>query len=178
MCASWAFCSNHLPDCLGAFALRQHPNQTTVAPYELIGAALGLLLVLRTNGGYERWWEARKLADFLAWIAILPYCCMAKLRGEKPSAPIFRLLGDDETNRLATTGHMPMAVAAKLGMTMLVAYPLFALDQLGVELQNPFDNENLSLLPLEDISAAIEKNISQNPSPPKANISAIKCSHE
>ena len=25
------------------------------------GAVLGLLLVLRTNAGYDRWWEARKL---------------------------------------------------------------------------------------------------------------------
>src|SRR4051812_37792761 len=32
-----------------------------VAPFEIAGAALGLLLILRTNAGYERWWEARKL---------------------------------------------------------------------------------------------------------------------
>ncbi len=32
-----------------------------VAPFELAGAALGLLLVLRTNVGYDRWWEARTL---------------------------------------------------------------------------------------------------------------------
>ena len=32
-----------------------------VAPYEVGGAALGLLLVLRTNAGYDRWWEGRKL---------------------------------------------------------------------------------------------------------------------
>lgn len=32
-----------------------------IAPVELADAALGLLLILRTNGGYDRWWEARKL---------------------------------------------------------------------------------------------------------------------
>src|SRR5687768_9932275 len=32
-----------------------------IAPFELAGAALGLLLILRTNAGYDRWWEARKL---------------------------------------------------------------------------------------------------------------------
>ena len=32
-----------------------------VAPFEFVGAVLGLLLVLRTNAGYDRWWEARKL---------------------------------------------------------------------------------------------------------------------
>ena len=29
-----------------------------VTPFELAGAALGLLLILRTNSGYDRWWEA------------------------------------------------------------------------------------------------------------------------
>ena len=32
-----------------------------VAPYEVAGAALGVLLVLRTNAGYERWWEGGEL---------------------------------------------------------------------------------------------------------------------
>src|SRR5262249_90349 len=32
-----------------------------VGPIEVSGAALALLLVLRTNAGYERWWEGRKL---------------------------------------------------------------------------------------------------------------------
>ena len=30
-----------------------------IVPFEFAGAALGLLLVLRTNAGYDRWWEAR-----------------------------------------------------------------------------------------------------------------------
>ena len=34
-----------------------------VAPFEFAGAALGLLLVLRTNAGYDRWWEACKLQN-------------------------------------------------------------------------------------------------------------------
>lgn len=32
-----------------------------VAPYEIAGGALSLLLTLRTTAGYERWWKARKL---------------------------------------------------------------------------------------------------------------------
>ena len=32
-----------------------------LAPYEVAGAALGLVLVLRTNAGYDRWWEGRRL---------------------------------------------------------------------------------------------------------------------
>ena len=34
---------------------------TAIAPFEFAGAALGLLLILRTNAGYDRSWETRKL---------------------------------------------------------------------------------------------------------------------
>jgi len=44
-------------------------------------------------------------------------------------------------------------------ITMVVAYPLVALDQISVELQNPFSNLNLSHLPLDDLSATIERNV-------------------
>lgn len=40
-----------------------------------------------------------------------------------------------------------------------VAYALFSLDQIGVELQNPFSIENLSHLPLNDICNTIENNV-------------------
>ncbi len=32
-----------------------------ITPFEVAGGALSLLLVLRTNAGYERWWEGRRL---------------------------------------------------------------------------------------------------------------------
>ena len=32
-----------------------------VTPFEVAGGALSLLLVLRTNAGYDRWWEGRRL---------------------------------------------------------------------------------------------------------------------
>lgn len=41
----------------------------------------------------------------------------------------------------------------------LVAYALFSLDQIGVELQNPFSIDNLSHLPLNDICKTIERNV-------------------
>jgi putative membrane protein len=40
-----------------------------------------------------------------------------------------------------------------------VAYALFSLDQIGVELQNPFSVKNLSHLPLDDICCTIENNV-------------------
>ncbi|RYG68963.1 hypothetical protein EON80_10640 [bacterium] len=61
---------------------------------------------------------------------------------------------------------MPLALLHRLQsewliplVTMGVAYPLLALDQIGVELQNPFAPRNLSHLPLDDISENIEKNV-------------------
>ena len=47
----------------------KHELGLEVGPFEFAGAALGLLLVLRTNAGYERWWEARKL-----WGGIVNQC--------------------------------------------------------------------------------------------------------
>lgn len=44
-------------------------------------------------------------------------------------------------------------------ITMLVVYPLMSLDQIGIELQNPFSKTNLSHPPIGDISANIEKNL-------------------
>lgn len=41
----------------------------------------------------------------------------------------------------------------------LVAYALFALDQIGVELQNPFSSKNLSHLPLDKICDTIRQDV-------------------
>ncbi|MDZ4834799.1 MAG: bestrophin family ion channel [Candidatus Melainabacteria bacterium] len=61
---------------------------------------------------------------------------------------------------------LPLALIHEVGnnwlvpvLTMLVAYPLYSLDQLGVELQNPFNKSNLSHLPLDDICSNIERNV-------------------
>lgn len=44
-------------------------------------------------------------------------------------------------------------------ISALVAYALFALDQIGVELQNPFSESNLSHLPLSKICDTIKEDI-------------------
>ena len=44
-------------------------------------------------------------------------------------------------------------------VTALVSYALFSLDQIGVELQNPFSKQKLSHLPLDSICKTIETNI-------------------
>jgi putative membrane protein len=59
---------------------------------------------------------------------------------------------------------LPIAIVDKAGVmtpliVMVVAYPLLSLDQIGIELQNPFARDRLSHLPLDEISANIEKNL-------------------
>lgn len=233
-----------------------------VAPFEVAGAALGLLLIMRTSAGYERWWEARKLwggivnqsrnvvvsalaygpaspawrQQFVRWAAAFPHVARCSLRGEPPAPEVAHLLGPEGAARVAAAAHMPSYVALRLAellreageqfrmdrfaflqvdreraslldhvgacerilrtplplvfaikirrfialfllvlpfallyrmecdwlvpvVTMLVAYPLMALDQIGVELQNPFAKANLGHLPLGEIAAAIEQNL-------------------
>jgi putative membrane protein len=61
---------------------------------------------------------------------------------------------------------LPFALLSRIGsnwlippIVMLTAYPLVALDQIGIELQNPFSKAHLNHLPIGDISAAIERNL-------------------
>jgi len=60
---------------------------------------------------------------------------------------------------------LPFALTDSIVMnamvTGLVAYALFSLDQIGLELQNPFAIENLSHLPLNDICNNIKKDIAE-----------------
>lgn len=233
-----------------------------IAPHELVGAALGLLLILRTNAGYDRWWEARKLwggivnqsrnlaisgiaygppdpawrEQFVRWTSAFPHICRATLRHQSETPELVRLVGPEAAARISQAAHSPSAVAMQLAsllksavrrraidkiaflqmdkeraqlidhigacerilktplalvysikirrflaiflfslpfalvhrlhaewvvplLTMLVAYPLLALDRIGSELQNPFAEKNLSHLPLCDISTTIEKNV-------------------
>ncbi|MCE9553539.1 MAG: hypothetical protein K8T91_09220 [Planctomycetes bacterium] len=234
-----------------------------VAPYEVVGVVLALLLVLRTNAGYDRWYEGRKLwggivnqtrnlaqvgltygpqeeawrTEFIRWIAAFPHACRHSLREEcsrEALEDMRPLVGDAGIEELAAAQHMPMHVARRLAgmlsravqrdqldrfaflqaeqqrsllidhvgacerilktplakafsvkirrflflylvalpfgifdkagmmtpaIVMLVAYPLLSLDQIGVELQNPFSARRLSHLPLNDICQGIQANV-------------------
>jgi putative membrane protein len=231
-----------------------------VAPYEIIGVVLALLLVMRTNSGYDRWYEARKqwggivnqsrnLAlvgttlgpkdrewqrEFVRWTAAFAHICRHSLRNEREVQDITHLVGEPEVRRIQDAVHMPSYVAARLALmlrqavqrgemdhfaflraetersllidyvgacerilktplahvfsikirrflfiyllalplaivdktgwltpfvTVLVAYPLLSLDQIGIELQNPFAVTRLSHLPLDEICRTIENNV-------------------
>lgn len=240
-----------------------------VAPYEIVGVVLALLLVIRTNAGYDRWYEARKLwggivnqsrnlatigavygprdaqwqDQFSRWTAAFSHASRHSLRGETDVSDMLELLGPDETTRLARAPHMPMYVAGRLArllrtaveagamdrfafmqaeheraslidhigaceriirtplakvfsikirrflflylvalpiaivdktgtltplLVLMVAYPLLSLDQIGIELENPFSCERLSHLPLDEIAANIERNVRSLHADPEA----------
>jgi len=245
------------------FDYLQVENGLAAAHYEFIGVVLALLLVLRTNSGYDRWYEARKIwggivnqsrnlaqigliygpddrqwrESYVRWCAAFSSVCRHSLRGEHSLdaiADLDPLVGPVETKRLSQAQHMPMYTTRRIGqllktavnnnemdrffflqaeseraqlmdhiggcerilktplatvfsikirrflflylmilpiatvdtlgwitplVTMLVAYPLLALDQIGVELQNPFCRSRLSHLPLDDISTNIRNNL-------------------
>jgi len=233
---------------------------TDVAPYEIIGVVLALLLVLRTNSGYDRWYEGRKLwggivnqsrnlaqiaiaygprdvrwrSEFVRWTAAFSHASRHSLRAEKDLDDMRSLLTDEQLDELSAAQHMPMHVANRLALilrqavdrdqfdrfafieaekqrallidhvgaceriiktplakafsvkirrflviylialpfgifdkagimtpiiVMLAAYPLLSLDQIGVELQNPFCSRRLSHLPLGDICKTIQDNL-------------------
>lgn len=231
-----------------------------VAPYEVAGAVLSLLLVVRTNAGYDRWWEARRTwgsivnsarnlaiaalafgprdpawrQDVLRWTIAFAHATRRYLRSEREMPEVATLLGDDRAAEISRAEHMPAFVALRLAqllhdaqahlaldgfqflqadrerailieqvgvcerilrtplpkvetilvrrfivlflatlplalvlrvgwltplVTMFVAYPVLSLDQMGAELQSPFDTRRLSHLPLDEITAGIERNL-------------------
>ncbi len=245
------WCTNHL---------FQIQIELGVAPYEIIGAVMALLLVLRTNSGYDRWYEGRKLWGgivnqsrnlgviavsygpenqkwrdaFLRWVSAYPYIAKHSLRGEKDFSDLKQILHRDEIKELTEANYAPIIASARiakllkqareeLGMdgfafmkaeeqrallidylgacerilktplarvisikvrkflflflgvlpiaivdrsgamtpllTVLVAFPLLSLDQIGIELENPFSKTRLSHLPLDHIGEAIHKNL-------------------
>ena len=118
-----------------------------VGPFEAAGAVLGLLLVLRFNAGYDRWWEARKLwggivnqsrnlaiaalsygpenihwrVTFVRWAATMPHVIRRSLRGEHRLPEIERLLDPETAARIAAADHMPDIVARELGRLLQLA---------------------------------------------------------
>ena len=111
-----------------------------VGPFEAAGAVLGLLLVLRSSAGYDRWWEARVLwggivnqsrnlanlglaygpddpewrERFVCWAAAFPHVMRSSLRGRRALPEIEVLLGEAEADRIAGVDHMPDVPAAAL----------------------------------------------------------------
>jgi putative membrane protein len=118
-----------------------------VTGHTLIGVALGLLLVFRTNSSYDRFWEGRKLwgsivndsrnlaraasvqlagsRDLLAqvvyWTIAFPYATMHRLRGTAGLGPIAAELQEDEAQSVLAANSPPLAVSQRLSSLLLEA---------------------------------------------------------
>ena len=232
-----------------------------VGPHEVAGALLGLLLVMRTNAGYDRWWEARKLwggiinesrnlvltalahgpaegrwrESIVRWTIAFAYAAKARLRGDREVPELRPLLGEEQAKQVRAAEHVPLCIAliisellregCEIGMdrfaflqaergrsglivflggcdrirntplatlysitirsfivlflfslpfallhkfeaewlapltTTVVAWAVLSLDQIGVELQQPFSTRSLNHLPLDEFCHTIEKNL-------------------
>jgi putative membrane protein len=122
----------------------RYPNlHLELTPFEVAGGALSLLLVLRTNAGYERWWEARRLwgdivnrsrnlavaalsygPDDPAWrdlvvrrAAAFSHAARQSLRGDRTIKDLGRLLGA-EAEQVVAAEHMPLAVSGLIGESL------------------------------------------------------------
>jgi putative membrane protein len=110
-------------------------------PHEVAGVLLGLILVARTNGGYERWWEGRQLCggivnqarnlatialaygpddprwrgEVIRWTVAFAHVARHTLRDERTLPEVAALVGPTRAARVAVAVHMPSAVARRIG---------------------------------------------------------------
>ena len=108
--------------------------------HTLVGVALGLLLVFRTNASYDRFWEGRKrwgalvnearnlgrgvrayikgdphLVDaILHWTTAFAYASKDSLRGKVGIGPVARRLPDPDVKAVLEAEHVPLAVALRI----------------------------------------------------------------
>src|SRR5947209_4048586 len=125
-----------------------------ITPFELAGGTLSVLLVLRTNAGYERWWEGRRLwggivnqsrdlviaalsygppdpqwrASLVRWTVVFAHVTRRSLRGERNLPEVAALLGDEQARRIAAAEHMPSFVNRTIADQLGQARDRHALD--------------------------------------------------
>jgi putative membrane protein len=119
-----------------------------VTIHSLVGVALGLLLVFRTNASYDRYWEGRKLwgsivndtrnlvrsghahlagdrellLKLVRWTAVFPYTVMSTLRGDAVIGPAADDLTPEERMELLTSQHLAVHTSQKLTHVLRLAY--------------------------------------------------------
>lgn len=123
-----------------AFHLYVYPVAVPSTVHALIGVALGLLLVIRTNASYERFWEGRKMwggmvnesrnmvraakaflpdqpaitEPIALWTVAFAYSSMHALRGSKAIGPIAERLPQAEVKEMLAAEHVPSAIALRI----------------------------------------------------------------
>jgi putative membrane protein len=129
----------------GIYELQGGKGGFPAEAHALIGVALGMLLVFRTNASYDRFWEGRRqwgsivnesrnlgrataayldgdralAAQLIAWARVFPFATMHLLRGTRELGPPAAGLPSSEVGEVLLSGHVPLAVARR--MTGLVA---------------------------------------------------------
>ncbi len=119
----------------------------TTTIHSLVGVALGLLLVFRTNVSYDRYWEGRRmwgdiinasrdlargvaihLADaperrdaVIRWTIAFSHAAMAGLRGGSGLGPVGGELPEHQARAALASGYAPLAVAARIGAELATA---------------------------------------------------------
>lgn len=108
--------------------------------HTLVGLALGLLLVFRTNASYDRFWEGRKLlggivnetrnlsrqavvhlradpalaSQIVRWTSAFAWAIRHSMHARAELGPIAAQLPVDEVQTITSRQHVPLAVAVKL----------------------------------------------------------------
>lgn len=108
--------------------------------HSLVGLALGLLLVFRTNVSYDRYWEGRKLwggivnetrnliaaasvhlaahpdllQDLAKWVAAFPWTAMNSLRGTRGLGPLEAELPAERVREIYAAQHPALFVAVRI----------------------------------------------------------------
>jgi putative membrane protein len=123
---------------LSAWLFVRHQVGLPPLAHTLVGVALGLLLVFRTNASYDRYWEGRRLlgamvnrsrdlarqvaafapqaehAELGRWIGLLYALIRMHLRGERDLAPLGERVRGDERPALEAARTPPCLVAGWL----------------------------------------------------------------
>ncbi len=126
--------------------IHKHVRHLEIPPtvHTLVGLALGLLLVFRTNSSYERFWEGRKswgriinssrniartagsllktqratLDLILLWTAAFPYASMNSLRKTRGLGPLEERLPPAAVAEVLAAAHVPLAVAQQISLAL------------------------------------------------------------
>jgi putative membrane protein len=130
-----------------AFDRYVRPIGIPVTVHTLVGVALGLLLVFRTNSSYDRFWEGREiwgrvvnesrnlgrrvaahlrrdpalLESVIRWVGAFPHAVRNVLRDTEDLGPISEGLPKDEIDRVLRAEDPPLAVASRITSLLVQA---------------------------------------------------------
>jgi putative membrane protein len=131
-----------------AFHYYVHPIAVSLSVHTLVGVALGLLLVFRTNASYDRFWEGRRLwgnminesrnlargaavhlrtdpeiqNHVIRWTGAFPYAVKNLLRGTAGLGPIANELPKAELEWVLGSEHPPLAIATRITARLAKAH--------------------------------------------------------